>query len=116
MSTQPQSSESISEMILPLSSTYATLARAGGKGANLADLTRAGFHVPAGFIVTTDAYRAFVNANQIGPRLLTLMASLSPDDPVALESTSEEIRSLFTEGKLPPDIERQSRAAYKSLQ
>jgi len=33
------------------------LASAGGKGANLGELVRAGFPVPAGFVVTTDAYR-----------------------------------------------------------
>ena len=33
------------------------LALAGGKGANLGELVRAGFPVPAGFVVTTDAYR-----------------------------------------------------------
>ncbi|WP_249124344.1 PEP/pyruvate-binding domain-containing protein [Saccharopolyspora erythraea] len=33
-------------------------ASAGGKGANLAALVRAGFPVPGGFVVTTDAYAA----------------------------------------------------------
>jgi pyruvate,water dikinase len=31
---------------------------AGGKGANLGELIRAGFPVPAGFVVTTAAYKA----------------------------------------------------------
>ncbi|MBD3942125.1 phosphoenolpyruvate synthase [Microbacterium sp. NEAU-LLC] len=34
------------------------LARAGGKGANLGELIRAGMPVPDGFVVTTDAYAA----------------------------------------------------------
>ncbi len=36
----------------------ADLALAGGKGANLGELIHAGFDVPDGFVVTTDAYRA----------------------------------------------------------
>ena len=32
--------------------------QAGGKGANLGELTRAGLSVPAGFVVVTGAYRA----------------------------------------------------------
>ena len=48
------------ELILPLSSAAASLAIAGGKGTNLAELARAGFEVPPGFIVTTAAYQAFV--------------------------------------------------------
>jgi pyruvate,water dikinase len=34
------------------------LARAGGKGANLGELIRAGLPVPDGFVITTDAYAA----------------------------------------------------------
>jgi hypothetical protein len=60
------------EAILPLVSPQATVALAGGKGANLATLARAGFAVPPGFIVTTDAYRAFFQTNGIGPRLVEL--------------------------------------------
>ena len=35
------------------------IAVAGGKGANLGELTRAGLPVPPGFVLTTAAYRAF---------------------------------------------------------
>ena len=92
------------ELILPLSSAAATLARAGGKGANLAELTRAGFEVPLGFIVTTAAYRAFVAANQIEMRVLELARAVAPADPAALDSTSEAIRALFSGGTLPAEV------------
>nr|WP_300151811.1 PEP/pyruvate-binding domain-containing protein [Propionicimonas sp.] len=36
------------------------IAIAGGKGANLGELVRAGFPVPDGFVITTSAYRRFV--------------------------------------------------------
>lgn len=45
----------MSTPILPLASSESTLARVGGKGANLAELARAGFRVPPGFLITTDA-------------------------------------------------------------
>jgi len=38
------------------------LSLVGGKALNLGKLTRAGFHVPAGFCVTTDAYRQTIGA------------------------------------------------------
>jgi pyruvate,water dikinase len=38
----------------------------GGKAVNLGALCRAGFPVPAGFVVTTDAYRAARNAGEDG--------------------------------------------------
>ena len=48
------------KLVLPLDDPAADLATAGGKGASLARLARAGLPVPAGFHVTTEAYRAFV--------------------------------------------------------
>ena len=49
--------------ILPLDSPAATLALAGGKGANLAKLTSHKFSVPGGFLITIEAYWAFIAAN-----------------------------------------------------
>ncbi|WP_084958255.1 PEP/pyruvate-binding domain-containing protein [Thermoactinospora rubra] len=48
-------------LVLPLGAVQAAdLALAGGKGANLGELLRAGFPVPDGFVVTTHAYAAAV--------------------------------------------------------
>lgn len=102
-------------MIIQLSSAKATLDRAGGKGANLAELVRAGFDVPPGFVVATDAYRAFVESNRFRSRLLELARAVSPDDPNALEDTSAEIRALFRDGTMPAEIAEAIRAAYTSL-
>ena len=101
--------------ILPFSSREATLAQAGGKGANLSELARAGFAVPPGFIITTDAYRAFVQTNELQPRILALVHTVSPDDPAALETASAEIRTLFERGALPDEIAAEIRAAYHEL-
>jgi len=46
----------------------ADLAVAGGKGANLGELIRAGFPVPDGFVVTTDAYALAASAAGVDPR------------------------------------------------
>lgn len=44
--------------------------RLGGKGANLAEMTRLGLPVPAGFTITTDACRAYLTSGgRIPPRL-----------------------------------------------
>lgn len=50
------------------------LARAGGKGANLGELCRAGLPVPPGFCVTTDGYRAFLATSAEARRLLERLA------------------------------------------
>ena len=56
-------------MILPLNSPYAQLENAGGKGANLSKLIRSGLPIPDGFIITTEAYRNFIEANNLGERI-----------------------------------------------
>jgi pyruvate,water dikinase len=101
--------------ILPFSSTEAPLPRAGGKGANLAQLVDAGFSVPPGFILSTDAYRAFVKANQLQPRIMTLVGGISPDDVPAIESVSVEICSLFDQGVMPAEIGAEIISAYHAL-
>ena len=53
------------------SSSHPTADRAllGGKGAGLVEMTRLGGPVPAGFTVTTDACRAYLESNEIPPGL-----------------------------------------------
>ncbi len=57
----------------------ADLPRVGGKGANLGELARAGFNVPSGFCVTTDAYRAFLAASAEAGALLGGLAGADAD-------------------------------------
>ena len=47
----------------PLDSTELPLELVGGKGAGLIRLIRAGFPVPSGFVITSTAHQAFVDAN-----------------------------------------------------
>ena len=79
---------------------------------NLARLTRAGFHVPTGFIISTSAYREFVKANRWLPAILSVAEDLSAEDASALERASGQIRIAFSAGKMPEDIESAIRVAY----
>ena len=88
--------------------------RAGGKGANLGELVRAGFPVPPGFVVTTNAYAAFVDANGLGPAILELAGRPAPD-PAALEATAAEIRRRFVAGTIPEPLGREIVRAYDGL-
>src|SRR6187397_1645956 len=53
----------------------------GGKGANLGEMTRAGFPVPPGFCVTTAAYRDFVRTSDELDALLDALARVTHEDP-----------------------------------
>ncbi|MDQ1514721.1 MAG: rifampicin phosphotransferase, partial [Actinomycetota bacterium] len=77
----------------------------GGKGAHLGELSRIeGLHVPAGFCVTTDAFRGVLaEAPSIDDRLDRL-SRLKPDDREAIRTLSEEIRRTLEGVAIPDDL------------
>ncbi|HEV8670414.1 MAG TPA: PEP/pyruvate-binding domain-containing protein [Candidatus Limnocylindria bacterium] len=85
-------------VVLPLSALGAgDIAVAGGKGANLGELIRAGFPVPDGFVITTEAYAAAARA-----------AGVDRSDPV-------DARERLTATPMPTDIENAIRDAHRAL-
>jgi pyruvate,water dikinase len=102
-------------MILPLNSPHAQLDNAGGKGANLSKLIGAGLPVPDGFIITTEAYQNFIEANNLRERISRRVTDIQPQDSSALEDASEEIRRWFADSIIPPQTVTQVVDAYNTL-
>ncbi|MCJ7825533.1 MAG: PEP-utilizing enzyme [Anaerolineales bacterium] len=102
-------------LILSLQSTEATLEIVGGKGASLATLSRSGFPVPDGFMISTAAYRDFVEANNMQRLILSRLVDLSPNEPAALHDASSDIRAWFSENNLGPELTASVQKAYISL-
>src|SRR5437588_131704 len=77
----------------------------GGKGAHLGELSRIeGIRVPAGFCVTTDAFRRIVaEAPSIDDRLDRL-SRLKPDGREAIRALSAEIRRPLEGIAIPDDL------------
>lgn len=88
---------------------------AGGKGANLGELTTAGFPVPPGFVLTTAAYEVFVSENGLQQQVLDLASRVSVDDPRQAEEVSPAIEDLFLGAEIPEDIRADLLAAYTDL-
>jgi pyruvate,water dikinase len=103
------------DAILALDADGATLALVGGKGANLAKLARAGFPVPDGFLLTTQAYRDFVVSNGLAARIDSVIAQTQPDDPAALEQASSQLRAAFAQGVIPDHLAVAIGRAYVAL-
>lgn len=101
-------------LVRSLNSAEATLDSCGGKGLNLARLVRAGFAVPPGFVLVTDAYRRFVAVHGLGALIEAACEGLDPSDAVALETASKAIREAFATGGVPEDIQDAVRAAWQS--
>ena len=91
------------------------VALAGGKGANLGELIRAGMPVPPGFVVTAPAYLAALAAAGIRSRVLELAGAADTSDVAALARAAEEIRALVRGVTLPDDLRDAIRQAYSAL-
>ncbi|MGY0021031.1 rifamycin-inactivating phosphotransferase [Streptomyces sp. YJ-C3] len=88
----------------------------GGKGAHLGVLSRIeGIRVPAGFCVTTDAFRRIMaDAPSVGDRLEQL-SRLHPDDREALRRLSSQIRRTIEEIAIPDDVAAEITRAVSRL-
>ncbi|MFW3168920.1 PEP/pyruvate-binding domain-containing protein [Geodermatophilus sp. CPCC 206100] len=84
---------------------------AGGKGASLGELIRAGIRVPDGFVVTTAAFRSAVAALDLGPRV----TALDPADADAVAAACTELRSTVESAPLPAEVAEAVTAAYARL-
>lgn len=89
--------------------------RVGGKGANLGELTRAGLPVPAGFVVTADAYLRAMDAAGVRGALLEKVAAVDIDVPESLSAASAELQALVRGAGMPEDIATAVREAHARL-
>ncbi len=73
----------------PADITHHDVERAGAKAAKLGELARAGFPVPDGFVLTTDAFDRFLAANALGP-------DSSPEEVIAATLPTDVAGTLLT--------------------
>lgn len=74
--------------------------RAGGKGANLGELTSAGIPVPSGVVLSAGAYELFMEKNRIKPETY---------------ENAEELRKSIRESSLPKEVENEIKECYMAL-
>lgn len=95
----------------------------GGKNASLGEMIgnlrdvgvkEEGVRVPGGFATTADAYRAFVEHNELGDRIRELTEALAREEKT-LKQVGKEIREAFRQGEFPEDIEQAIRESYEEL-
>jgi rifampicin phosphotransferase len=82
------------------------LAQVGGKGANLGELARiAGITVPAGFCVTTAAYKTITGNNPELNQLLEQLATLGVEEREKIAGVSQKVRSIIEATAIPQEIQ-----------
>lgn len=87
---------------------------AGGKGANLGEMTAAGITVPGGFVVTADAYKAFIKENHLEEMFRRELTEAGNDEAKLLDA-AKKFRHAISEGKLPEEVEKAVREKYAQL-
>jgi pyruvate,water dikinase len=88
---------------------------AGGKGANLGELTSAGLPVPDGFVVGAPAYAVFCAQTGLRERLGELLGVVNVEDTAALQAASVAARELFDQTPIPEALAAEIRSTYEQL-
>ncbi|QDE93288.1 pyruvate, water dikinase [Myxococcus xanthus] len=89
------------------------VALAGGKGANLGEMTRAGLPVPPGFVITAAAFQEAMAP--VRSRLSRLWAQVDPDDPSSLTQVTQQLRERVRSAPVPERLRAAILEAYQQL-
>src|SRR5574344_1559194 len=87
----------------------------GGKGASLGEMTHVGLPVPQAFVVTAQAFRRFLQLTKLEEPLFTILEKLDVDDNDALNATSEKVRTMVRNAKMPEKIKKEILDSYKKM-
>ncbi|MGV0835915.1 PEP/pyruvate-binding domain-containing protein [Mycolicibacterium thermoresistibile] len=87
----------------------------GGKGMNLGELASAGFRVPKGFTVSTEAYANTLADSGASDRIFEILQGIDVTDLAQLESTSSAIRDVVTAVEMPDKLAHEIERAYAEL-
>ena len=94
------------------------IAIVGGKNANsgemISTLKEEGIRVPDGFATTSDAYRGFLEANDLESKIKALLLRCSKTQGL-LEETGREIRRLILASEFPEEISAAIKRFYREL-
>ena len=88
---------------------------AGGKGANLGELTNAGIPVPPGFVITAQTYQKFITETGIVDEINAMLETLDINNTSELQKVAEDIKSLMINTPIPDDIQNVIIESYNKL-
>ncbi|ADC64274.1 pyruvate phosphate dikinase PEP/pyruvate-binding protein [Ferroglobus placidus DSM 10642] len=91
---------------------------AGGKGANLGEMVKAGFPIPPGFVITINAFEEFLEgAKERGKKaqIARIISEVDVKNTEELEKVSALAREIVESTPIPEKIEEEIREAYRKL-
>jgi len=103
-------------IILPFSNIHTSdLPLVGGKGANLGEMTNAGFPVPPGFCVTTTAFQQFFATTQNADKLFAELDNIQKGDVESVRKIGERVRQTLFELPMPKEINEAIRISWRDI-
>lgn len=87
----------------------------GGKGANLGEMTHAGFPVPEGFAVTVEAYEQFLVQNNLHKFVSDTLSAVDVSISSQLDMASRTIQKRVISGVIPDEVKREVIKSYSKL-
>ena len=88
---------------------------AGGKGANLGEISNAKFPVPPAFVVTTTAFYLFLKEAKLEQSIKDILNKIDTDNTDDLTTKAKEIRELIINAPMPQKLESEIREAYDNF-
>ncbi|MBA7490647.1 Phosphoenolpyruvate synthase [subsurface metagenome] len=88
---------------------------AGGKGASLGEMTKAGIPVPPGFVVTADAFDKFLKDTDINVEIDAQLDKINPDQMESVDRGSEIIRGLIDNQKMDKKLQKEILKEFDKL-
>lgn len=88
---------------------------AGGKGASLGEMSRAGIPVPPGYVVLAPSFDQFVHETGLKAEIEAQLDKVNYEDVASVERASAAIHDLIHDARFPKDIEIEVLSAFKEL-
>lgn len=88
---------------------------AGGKGASLGEMTRAGIPVPPGFVILADVFEEFLAETDLNVEIDSILHSVNHQKMHTVENASEKIRALILQAKISQDIAAEIQKSFQEL-
>lgn len=88
---------------------------AGGKGASLGEMTKAGLPVPEGFVLLAPAFERFLKETELLADIDASLHQVDVKEMHTIEQASEKIRAAIMSEKMPEDIAQEIKNSFKKL-
>ena len=91
------------------------VALAGGKGASLGEMTKAGIPVPSGFVILSSAFEKFLEETDLNVEIDAALNLVNHKEIHTVENASAKIEALILEAAMPKDIADEIKEFFKRL-